>query len=666
LPIQKNNSELQVIMRSVFTFVLFILFSESALPREKISLISPDSAIRFDLVLENNRVVYAIYFKSNLVIENAELGLSFVENGDFNRDLRIMEPAFREDEEKYELVAGKTKTVLHPYREVSIPITETNTPFRKIHLVVRAFNEGIAFRYEFPEQENRSDFILSDENTTFRFTENPDVLALFLPDFTTSHEGSYSALPWSLIKEDTLMDVPALFVFPGPVYMAITEAALRDYAGMYLAKKQGTLTTRLSPLPGQNVIKVKARLPHHSPWRVMMISDRIGTFIESNLLTSLNEPSGINDVSWIRPGKTTWPWWNGNNISDTSFVHGNNFETQKYHIDFCARHGIEYHSVVEYGGHEWYVSDGENFAPGPHTDVTKPVPGLNMQEVCDYAKTQHVGIRLWVHWAALFPKLDEAFLLYEKWGVSGLMVDFMDRDDQEMINIQEEILQKAATHHLHIQFHGVAKPTGMSRTWPNELTREGAMNYEYDKWSDLMKPDHDINIPFTRLLAGPVDYHLGGFRAVPDSLFKIRYDRPLVFGTRCHMLAMYVVLESYLGMICDEPAAYEGQPGFDFLKIVPTTWDETIVPDAEVSEFVIVARRKGNEWFVGSITNSTARTVSIPLSFLGEGTFTADLYTDPASTDPNQLIRRTLTVSNADVLSVHLKGGGGMVMHIRH
>jgi alpha-glucosidase len=194
-----------------------------------------------------------------------------------------------------------------------------------------------------------------------------------------------------------------------------------------------------------------------------------------------------------------------------------------------------------------------------------------MKEICDYAASKGVGVRVWVHWWALYPKLDTAFVLFEKWGLKGMMVDFMDRDDQEMVNIQTEILQKAAAHHLHIQFHGAYKPTGINRTYPNEFTREGTLNYEADKWTDGgLSPDHDINMPFTRMLAGSTDYHLGGFRAVPPEKFRTpHYTAPQVLGTRCHMLAMYVVLENYLQMVCDYPAAYEGQDGFEFIKAIP-------------------------------------------------------------------------------------------------
>jgi alpha-glucosidase len=634
--------------------------------QKAIRLSSPNGQLAFSFRLVNKKMQYDIAFKGNLLVEQAALGLQF-EDRDFINNLQVLTPVFREADEQYELVVGKTKQVRSHYKEVTIPVLEPTAPHRLIHLIVRAFDDGIAFRYEYPQQKNWSSYTLLEENTSFRLAGDPMVRALFLPSFTSSHEGEYSLLPFSRVKEDTLMDMPALFEFSSGVYMAVTEAALSNYAGMYLVKHDGQLTGKLSPLPGQTAIKVKATLPHHTPWRVCMISDRIGALIESNILTSLCEPSKINDVTWLKPGKTTFPWWNGNVVPDSSFAPGNNFETNKYYIDFCARNGIAYHSVVEYGLHEWYVNDGGNFQPGPHADVTTPVPGLDMKEICDYAARQGVGIRVWVHWAALYPKLDTAFAVFEKWGLKGMMVDFMDRDDQEMVNIQEEILQKAAKHHLHIQFHGAYKPSGLHRTYPNEFTREGTLNYEVNKWEKRITPDHDINIPFVRMLAGSTDYHLGGFRAVPDRDFKVQYTRPLMLGTRCHMLAMYVVLENYLGMVCDYPAAYEGEPGFDFIKEVPTVWDETKVLDARPGEYIIIARRKNDDWYIGAITNSKERQLSIPLNFLDANAYLATIYSDApdASQHPNHLLQQSKNVKRSDSLAVTLAAGGGLAVHLK-
>jgi alpha-glucosidase len=470
------------------------------------------------------------------------------------------------------------------------------------------------------------------------------------------------------VKADTLIDIPTLFEFSEKTYMAITEANLRDYAGMYLKKHDGVLASQLSPLLGQTDVKVKATLPHSSPWRVMLISDRIGALLESNILTSLNEPNKIKDPSWIKPGKTTFHWWNGDITPDTTFAPGINFETNKYYIDFCARNNIEYHAVIGYGGFAWYKSDAAGYGVvGPNTDVTETVPTLDMRRVCDYAKEKGVGIHVWVHWKAIYPNLEEAFAQFEKWGINGMMVDFMDRDDQEMVNIQEEILQKAAEHKLYIQFHGSFKPTGLHRTYPNEFTREGTYNYEQNKWrKEGVSPRHDLDIVFTRLLAGAADYHLGGFRAVPESKFKTQYTRPLMVGTRCHMLAMYVVLESYLASLCDYPEAYEGEPGFEFLQQVPTTWDETRVPDAEVGESVTIARRKGGDWYVGSLNNGESRTIEVSLDFLPPGNYAAEIYTDApdAAQKPNHLTKENRTVNKDDILTLKLAAGGGQVMRL--
>ena len=654
-------------MKKISRLFFCILFSFSLHAQQSLRITSPNKNIVFSFKLENKSAFYSVIFKGKTIIDYSSLSLQF-DNGNFENNLKLNKVFYRDTTEDYELVVGKTKQVHTHYKEATIPLEETAAPFRKINIVVRVFDDGLAFRYQYPQQKNWTHYALLDENTTFKFTGDPLVHTLFLPNYRSSHEGYYTTIPLSEIKPDTLMDMPTLFELQGNVYAAITEAELVDYAGMYLSKHNGVLTSRLSPLPNQTSIKVKEILPHRSPWRVMLISERIGDLFESNMITTLNEPCKIKDISWIKPGKTTFPWWNGNVTPDTLNAPGNNFVTAQYYIDFCARNGLEYHSVVEYGLHQWYMDDGVNFQPGPHADVTTPVPGLNMKEICDYAKQVGVGIRVWVHWAALYPKLDTAFTLFEQWGIKGMMVDFMDRDDQEMVNIQTEILQKAALHHLHIQFHGAYKPTGLSRTYPNEFTREGTLNYEADKWNpDGISPNHDIDVIFTRMLAGTTDYHLGGFRAVPKSQFKAQYTRPLMLGTRCHMLSMYVVLENYLQMVCDYPAAYEGEPGFEFIKEIPTTWDEIKVPAAEVCKFIAVARRKNNDWYVGAITNDTARNISIPLNFLDKGNYTAEIYTDANDTDenPNHLIKQIHVFTKNDFIKLQLAAGGGAAIHLK-
>jgi alpha-glucosidase len=648
----------------VCVVVLFLSCNLSA--QNKVRVASPDGNIVFTMVANNNVPAYSIAFKKNLLIANATINLDIEGSGLLQKASIRHAPVFSEKRERYQLVVGKASTVNNHYRQVILSFEDRINKTARIDFEVRAFNDGVAFRYLLPKQKATSSFILLDEKTQFNFTGDPIVKALPLPGFTSSHEGFYITMPLSKVKEDTLLDMPALFQFPNKIFMAITEAALLDYAGMYLIKQNGVLSSRLSPLPNQTAIKVKAGLPHKSPWRVLLISDRVGALVESNIITSLNETTAIKDLSWLQPGTTTFPWWNGTIIPD-SIKGGNNFETNKYYIDFCAANNIKYHTVVEYGGHEWYTNDGEGYQPGKNFDITKPVAGLDMKQICDYAKQKKVGIRVWTHWKALYPKLDEAFALFEKWGLSGMMVDFMDRDDQEMVNIQTEILQKAAAHHLHIQFHGVHKPTGLHRTYPNEFTREGVMNYEYDKWEKWVTPNMDIEIPFTRMLAGSTDYHLGGFRALPISKFIAQNSRPFVMGTRCHMLAMYVVLENYQGMVCDYPDAYRGQPGFEVLQQMPVTWDETRVVAAEPGKYICIARRKKDSWYVGTITDSVAREVKIDFKFLPFGKYQAEVYSDAKQVNENAnlLTKETISVTKATKIQLALAEGGGNVIVIK-
>jgi len=656
-----------MIMKKTILLLFLIGSITSMHAQNKVRIASPDKNITFMFAVIAGQAEYSVSYKNKTVVDNSGLGLTFINNDFFGGDIKSGHITMADGIDDYMLSEGKASKVYDKYKEATIPMQERSGKRRVVYLKVRVFNDGVGFRYELPEQNDWNNYILIDENTNFNLAGNPTARVAFLENFTTSHEHRYNVMPLNTIANDTLMDIPALFEFPGNIYMAITEANLVNYAGMSLIKRNGILSGQLSPLPGQTAIKVKATLPHHTPWRVMMISDRVGALIESNILTNLSEPCKIKDLSWLKPGKASFHWWNGDILPDTTFEAGVNFNFNKYYIDFCSRNNIEYHTIIGNRGVAWYQNDGIEYQPGPNTDITKPRPGLDIKAICDYATTKGVGIRFWVHWQALYPKLDTAFALFEKWGIKGMMVDFMDRDDQEMVNIQEEILQKAAAHHLEIQFHGAFKPTGLSRTYPNESTREGTLNYENNKSGNLITPDDDIEIPFTRLLAGPTDYHLGGFRAMPLSNFKVQTTRPHMLGTRCHMLAMYVILENHMSMLCDYPEAYEGEPGFDFIRQIPTVWDQTVVPGAATGEWVSIARRKGTDWYIGTITNSTARQVSISLNFLPVGNYTATIYKDgeDAVNNPNILIKETKIVSSSDKLIFNLPAGGGEVIRLQ-
>lgn len=646
-------------------FSFFCFLSASAQQSAVVS--SPDGKLKFVLNVTPDAVSYDVSYKKQILVDNSLLGFNF-DNGDFGRDLQTGKVQRRKIDETYPLVVGKVSIARNHCNEILVPLQEKSAPRRLINLVVRAFNDGIAFRYEFPEQNEWNSFIIYDEKTQFNLSENPTALLMYLPGYVNSHEGVYTRVKYDRIAKKRLIEMPVTLEFDNNVFLSITEAAIRDYAGMYLVKEKDKLLGKLSPRLGQEKIKVQiSEFPHRTPWRVISVADRVGGLLESNILTSLNEPCKIEDTSWIKPCRTTFTWWNGNVVPDSTFSPGNNFDTNKYYIDFAARNGLDAHGIYGYAETPWYYDDNFNFGwAGPNADITKPIPCLNMPRIIEYAKSKGVGIHLWVHWRHLYDKLDEAFALYEKWGVKGLMVDFLDRNDQEMIRIQEEILKSAAKHRLFIQFHGSSKPSGLVRTYPNEFTREGTLNYEVCKWDTLVNADHDISVPFTRMLAGATDYHLGGFRALSRDKFKIQYVNPHVMSTRCHMLAMYVVLENHLTSLCDTPEAYEGQLGFEVLCTVPGTWDEMRVPLAEINEYVTVARRSGTDWWVGALNNGTARTLQLKLDFLGEGECQATIYTDAndVNENANLLNKEVRKVTKKDSIELPLAVDGGSVVHI--
>ena len=653
--------------KKIFILCAFLSYFVAVSAQQRLSVASPDGEVRFTLNITPQTITYDVNYKKQSVITNSLLGFDF-DSGEFGSNLKTGKVQRKKIDETYKLVIGKVNTARDYCNQIIIPLQETSASGRLVNLTVRAYNDGVAFRYEFPEQKKWSSYVMYDEKTQFNLNGNPMALVMYLPGYVNSHEGIYNHIRYNKIASKRLIEMPVTFEFDNNIYLSITEAAIRDYAGMYLIKEKDKLVGKLSPRLGQEKIKVKIdRFPHRTPWRVISITDRAGGLLETNILTSLNEPCMIEDVSWIKPCRTTFTWWNGNVVPDSTFSPGNNFDTNKYYIDFAARNGLDAHGIYGYAETPWYYDDNFNFGwAGPNADITKPIPCLNMPRIVEYAKSKGVGIHLWVHWRPLYDKLEEAFALYEKWGVKGLMVDFMDRNDQEMIRIQEEILKCAARHHLFIQFHGSSKPSGLVRTYPNEFTREGTLNYEVCKWDTLVNADHDISIPFTRMLAGATDYHLGGFRALPRSAFKIQYVNPYVMSTRCHMLAMYVVLENHLISLCDTPQAYEGQPGFEVLRTVPGTWDEIRVPLAKINKYIVVARRNKSDWWVGALNNGTARTLQLKLDFLKEGEYQATIYTDAkeVNENANQLNKEIRKVTKEDTIELPLAADGGSVLHI--
>lgn len=637
--------------------------------REPLLLESPDGRLRVMFQLDDRgRPAFDAAYR-NLQVASGTLGLKFAESGLLGENLKIVNTQQASRDDTYSIPVGKTSSARDHHEVLKVSLEEAQPPARRLEIVFRAYDDGVAFRYVLPDQEPLNTFVLTDELTRLTFSEDPTARVLPLNSYTTAYETYYNTLPLSNIGADALLGLPLLLERPRgdakSLWIAVTEANLTDYAGMYLSGvdgEPGTLTSKLSPrLDRDDDAKVVGKTPHASPWRVLMIADDPGRFIESNLVFNLNDPSAIADTSWIKPGKTTFPWWNGYVLEGVAFEPGVNTATMKHYIDFCAEQGIAYHSL---DGLDiaWY---GGPIRPDGPTDVTTAAPSIDLPELLRYANDKGVRLRLWMHWQALQPQIDEAFSFYEEWGIEGVMVDFMNRDDQEMVRFYHEMAEKAAKHHLTLTFHGAYKPTGMERTWPNVLTYEGVLNQEYNKWGGQGRvgtpPEHNLDAAFIRMIAGPLDYHQGGMRSMLPQRYHYRGKAPPVQGTRGHQLAMFVVYQNHLPMLADYPAAYRGQPGLEFLIQVPTNWDETRVLHAEMGKCLVIARRNGDAWYLGGMTAGEARELELPLDFLGPGSYEAGLHLDDASGDPTVVTLLEQTVTAADMLSVRMPASGGFV-----
>ncbi len=488
--------------------------------------------------------------------------------------------------------------------------------------------------------------------------------ALPLKGFTSSHEGRYEKRPVSEIPRDWLLGLPLLTELRGTGWLAVMEANLTDYAGMYLAHGSGdgaVMTTRLSPRKDDPGLAVQARLPHESPWRVFLLADRLERLVESDLQLNLNAPCAIGDAAWIRPGKTTFPWWNGFYETQVPFQMGLNTATARYYIDFCAEAGIPYHSLDGKDNIAWY---GGTIVPYEGADITRGIDGLDLRAVLHHAASRGVRIRLWMHWQAAQKHMERAFPLFHEWGVEGVMLDFMDRDDQEMVNFLRRAIHLAAQNQLTVTLHGVAAPTGLERTYPNLLTSEGVLNLEYGKWDRLgVPPEHELTVPFTRMLAGPLDFHQGSLRGVRVEDFQPHNAAPLVMGTPCQMLASYVVLQNHLPMAADYPSAYRGHPALPVLAAIPATWDDTRCLAARVGELAVIARRHGSDWWVGAMGGRDARELEVPLGFLGPGPYRADCHRDDPSAS-GRVAKETEQVDSGKTVRAHLAPAGGLLVHL--
>lgn len=657
--------------RNTVLIALFLFAGNSAWAADPVMVSAPGTKLTVEFSLKQNstgqsELVYEVKAGERAVLLPSRLGLRLADGSLLGDDCELIEVQRQKIDEGFEQFPGKRRLVAHRCNEATLTLRDRAEPRRRWQVVVRAYDDGIALRYRFPYQNSWRELELAEELTEFRFPDDAVAVALPLAGFTTSHEGLYERQLVRGLAKNSLYGLPLLVELPGTGWAAVLEANLKDFAGMYLARDNNEdhaakLVTRLAPRQDEPKVAVRSLLPHVSPWRVILFSQRAESLIESDLVLCLNAPTEIADPSWIKPGKTTFPWWNDYYEVGVPFKMGLNTETAKYYIDFCAEHGIPSHSLDGVNDTAWY---GGRIAPYAGADITRGVDGLDLPAVIAYAKEKGVKLRLWMHWEAARKHMARAFPLYHQWGIEGVMIDFMDRDDQEMVRFQRELLELAAENELTVTFHGVASPTGLERTFPNLLNSEAVMNLEYDKWNEGgVPPEHDVTVPLTRMLAGPLDYHLGTLRGVALKKFKPRVAAPVVIGTPCRMLAMYVVFQNHLPMMADYPSAYRGNPLTKVMAEIPATWDQTRAVEATVGESAVIARRNGTQWWIGAMTDRNPRELKVPLDFLGVGKFQADVYRDDISAE-HQFAHETHDVSAADVLTLPLAASGGALVKL--
>lgn len=658
-------------MNRISAFILLVIIILPSCRHDQGQMNSPDGRITLKLGNSGDDAFsYTLYKENQLMIGYSGIELEFRNQDAFSGGLDLNLVSENQVYKTWKPLWGKTSLARNHYNEYVYRLSEREQHARYLEWVIRLYNDGVAFRYRFTEDSGFGEFALTDEHTTFNLDRSIKVWATNHQHYYSSQEHTYDERTVGDIGEGDLIGCPVLAEVDSSSWLLITEADLTDWAGLYFRageEHEGSLVSSLASLKRDPAVKVESRAPAISPWRVILVGDDPGDLIESNMIANLNDPVEYEDVEWIKPGISAWDrWWSGDYGPDADFELGMNTATMKYFVDLADKMDWEY-MIVDWTWYGTVFSEEWGSRPNPEVDITVPIEEVDMEEIISYAGERDVRIIIWVLSQHLDRQMDEALAVYKKWGAAGIKVDFMDSDDQDMVNWYHDLARKAAEHHLVVDYHGAYKPTGVSRTLPNMITREGVLGNEYTKWSDLITPRHTVVLPYTRGLLGEMDFTPGGFNHIHQEDFvAVGGDapNPTVMGTRCHQLAMLVVYESAFTVICDSPYNYKDQPGTDFLKLVPASWDETRYIDGYPGEDIILARRNGNTWYVGGMTNEDPRESEFSLDFLEGGAHRITLWkdADDSGSEPSHLVKESFEAEAGDPLAISMERGGGFVM----
>lgn len=647
--------------------------SFSLFAQKKYSLQSPDQQLQTEVFVDET-ITFSLSRQGKTLLAPSEVALTLGNGTVLGSHPKVLK-VFKSIADK-EIVSPfyKKSTVKDVYNEMRINFKGD------FSLTFRLYDDGMAYRFSTHKkgklviQEEKAHYCFPADHKTFAPYVNSDK-ETFEEQFSNSFEQPYVNERITQLNARRLTILPLLVDLDNGMKMCITEADLEDYPGMFLNNdtQKPVLKAVHAPYPkvkkqgGHNQLQLlvkerenyiaKTEGTRSFPWRVFVISDKDQELADCDMVYRLASPSRLKDISWIKPGKVAWEWWNNWNLFGVDFKAGINNDTYKYYIDFAAKHGIE------------YVILDEGWSVNLEADLMKVVPEIDLQALVDYGKSKKVGIILWAGYYAFDRDMQQVVEHYARMGVKGFKIDFMDRDDQEIIQFLYRAAQCCADYKMLVDFHGICKPTGLQRTYPNVLNYEGVHGLEQVKWSpesnDMVT--YDVTIPFIRMVAGPMDYTQGAMHNAGKGNFAAIYSEPMSQGTRCRQLATYVVFESPFNMLCDSPSNYEREEECtQFIARIPTVWDETVALDGKVGEHIAMARRKGDVWYVGALTGWSPRDITLDLSFLGEGEYVMELYKDGINADRagRDYKKETLVVPAHRKVEVHLAPGGGCAARI--
>ena len=656
-----------------FLIITLLLISSSLFAQKQYTLQSPDKNITVT-VEAGEQLTYAVTHGNTSILAPSPIGMKLGDGTQLGIKPIVKSAKTRSVNQSVEAPFYKRAQIPEVYEELTLTLKGN------YKVVFRAYDEGVAYRFE---TAFRKPIIVENETADFNLDADYQALIPYVnarkgegdfifQQFFNSFENTYTHTPLSKMEPERLAFLPVLVELNDGKKAVITEADLEDFPGLYLRNEKGKngFTAVHAGYPktreqgGHNNLQwvVKERENYIAktngkrafPWRCIVISENDKELADSDLVYLLASPSRIDDDSWIQPGKVAWDWWNAWNIYGVDFPAGINNDTYKYYIDFASQYGIE------------YVILDEGWAVNKQADLFQVVPEIDIQELVDYGAERNVGIVLWVGYAAIDKDMEHVCQHYADMGVRGFKVDFMDGDDQMIVDFYYRMAETAAKYELFIDFHGAYKPTGLHRTYPNVLNHEGVYGLEQAKWDnegDLVT--NEVTIPFIRMVAGPMDYTQGAMRNAQRNSFSANWYEPMSQGTRCRQLAEYVIFESPFNMLCDSPSNYLNEDECtQFIASVPTTWDETVVLDGKVGEYLVIARRKDFRWYVGAITNWEERDLYLDLSVLPNfGAKSGHIFRD----GPNaNRVARDYVSEQAQVMGnkvkVHLAKGGGAVM----